>query len=188
MQCFDYGETAGRYKDDSMPQPYPDALSLSRKVLRILIPLNWLFGAAILVLLLWTLVAAAWVARALGAGGDPNVLAGMRLIMVVGIAATPIANVVFSRLLSIVETVRDGDPFVATNAVRLQAIAWAVLALEIGRFIVVGIANAVSTPARPIHIDLKFSVTPWLAVLLLFVLARVFEHGARMREELQATV
>ena len=28
----------------------------------------------------------------------------------------------------------------------------------------------------------------WLAVLLLFVLARVFDHGARMREELEGTV
>jgi hypothetical protein len=171
-----------------MIQPYPDALSLSHKALRFLIAANWVFGAAVLALLVWTFIAAAWVARALGAGTDPQVLVGMRLIMVVGIAATPIANLVFSRLLSIVETVRAGDPFVARNAARLQSIAWAVLALELGRLLVVGIANAVSSPTRPIHIDLNLSVTPWLAVLLLFVLSGVFEHGARMREELEATV
>jgi hypothetical protein len=33
-----------------------------------------------------------------------------------------------------------------------------------------------------------FSVTRWIAVLLLFVLARVFEQGARMREDLEGTV
>ena len=171
-----------------MTQPYHDALSVSRKTLRALITLNWLFGAAVLCLLIWTFVATAWVARALGADNNPSLMVGMRLIMVIGIAATPVAYVVYSRLLSIVETVRAGDPFVTRNAQRLQMIAWAVLVLELSRYVVVGIANAVSTPAQRIHIDLNFAITPWLAVLLLFVLARVFEHGARMREELDGTV
>jgi hypothetical protein len=149
---------------------------------------NWLFGGAILALLIWTFIAAAFVARALGADKDPNLLLAMRLIMLVAIGAVPIANVVFSRLLSIVETVRAGDPFVATNASRLHAIAWAVLALEVIRLVIVAIANAASSPAQRIHIDWNLSVTPWLAVLLLFVLARVFEQGARMRDELEATV
>lgn len=165
-----------------------DALSVSHRALRVLIPLNWMFGAAILGLLAWTLVAGAWVARALGTDGSPRVLLGMRLIMVIGVAAAPVTNVVLSRLLSIVETVRAGDPFSTRNAARLQAIAWAVLALELSRLVVVGIANAVSSAARPIHLDWKLSVTPWLSVLLLFVLARVFEHGARLREELEGTV
>ena len=40
-----------------MTQPYPDALSVSRKALRALVALNWLFGAGILCLFLWSLVA-----------------------------------------------------------------------------------------------------------------------------------
>ncbi len=171
-----------------MTQPYPDALSVSRKFLRILIPLNWLFGAAILAMLIGTFVAEDWVARALGADKYPRLLLGMRLIMVVAIAAAPIANAAFSRLLSIVETVRAGDPFVTENASRLQAIAWALLALELIRLVIVGIAKSVSSPAQPIDIDLNLSVTPWLAVLLLFVLARVFDHGARMRADLEGTI
>ena len=171
-----------------MAQSHHTALSVSRKALRALIALNWLFGAAVLCLLIGSFLAEAWFARALGADKDPHLLIGMRLIMVIGIAATPVAYVVFSRLLSIVETVSAGDPFITRNAQRLQTIAWAMLALELSRFLVVGIANAVSTPARPIDIKLNFSVTPWLAVLLLFVLARVFERGARMREELEGTV
>ena len=168
-----------------MTETYHDALSVSRRALRILISLNWLFGGA---LLICTFVAQAWFARALGADKDPRLLLGMRLIMAVAGGAAPVANVVFSRLLSIVETVGAGDPFVATNASRLQTIAWAVLALEVIRLVIAGIANSVSSPAQPIHIDWNLSVTPWLAVLLLFVLARVFEQGARMREELEATV
>jgi hypothetical protein len=39
-----------------------------------------------------------------------------------------------------------------------------------------------------LELDWSFSFAPWLAVLLLFVLARVFEHGAWMRSELEGTV
>ena len=34
----------------------------------------------------------------------------------------------------------------------------------------------------------NLSLMRWLLVLLLFVLARVFESGARMREDLEGTV
>jgi hypothetical protein len=55
--------------------------------------------------------------------------------------------------------------------------------------LVVGIVAArVSTTSQPLDIRLSFSVTRWLVVLLLFVLARVFDQGTRMREELEATV
>ena len=171
-----------------MLQPNARALSVSHKVLRVLIALNWLFGAAILGMLIWTFVASGFVARALKVDDSPHVLLGMRLIMVLGVVAAPITYAILSRLLWIVETVRAGDPFVTENASRLQTIAWSVLALEVGRLVVVGIANSVSTATRPIHIDWNLSITPWLAVLLLFVLARVFDHGARMREDLAGTV
>ena len=51
-----------------------------------------------------------------------------------------------------------------------------------------GIAKTVSTPAHPLHLDAGFSISGWLAVLLTFVLARVFAQGALMREDLEATV
>ncbi len=46
-----------------MIQPNAGALSVSHKVLRLLITLNWLFGTAILGLLIWTFLAAEWVAE-----------------------------------------------------------------------------------------------------------------------------
>jgi hypothetical protein len=55
--------------------------------------------------------------------------------------------------------------------------------------IVIGaIAKAVSTPAHPLNIDAGFSISGWLAVLLTFLLARVFAQGALMREDLEGTV
>jgi len=77
---------------------------------------------------------------------------------------------------------------VVANASRLQGIAWAMLALELMHFAVGTIAAIVSTAAAPLNISWGFSLTRWLAVLMLFVLARVFEQGARMREELEGTV
>jgi hypothetical protein len=171
-----------------MTEPNTDALSVSHKLLRFLIPVNRLFGGAICVFLVWTFIAADFVARALGTDTSPRALVGMRLIMVVGVVGTVVSNAVLTRLLSMVETVRVGDPFVTENGSRLQTIAWSVLGLELSRLVVVGIANSVSTVARPIHIDWDLSFTPWLAVLLLFVLARVFDYGARMREDLDGTV
>ena len=91
-------------------------------------------------------------------------------------------------LLAIVETVRIGDPFVAGNAARLRGIAWAVLGLELLHLGVGAVAAAVSTGAASLDVGWSFSVTRWLAVLLLFVLAVVFEQGTRMRADLEGTV
>lgn len=48
----------------------------------------------------------------------------MRAVAVLGLVTIPLNYVLLKRLLAIVETVRAGDPFVAANALRLQAIAW----------------------------------------------------------------
>jgi DUF2975 family protein len=100
----------------------------------------------------------------------------------------PLNYVVLTRLLAIVETVRAGDPFVAANADRLQTIAWSLLALQVLSIVIGTIGRAVSTPAHPVHLDAGFSVNGWLAVLLTFLLARVFAHGTVMRDDLEGTV
>jgi hypothetical protein len=87
-----------------------------------------------------------------------------------------------------VETVRAGDPFVAANAYRLRTIAWALLTLQLLGLIIAAIAKAVSTAAHPVDLDAGFSINGWLAVILTFVLARVFAEGTLMREDLEGTV
>jgi hypothetical protein len=95
---------------------------------------------------------------------------------------------VLKRLLAMVETVRAGDPFVAANASRLQTVAWTLLTLQLLGLVVAAIVRTISTPAHPIDIDAGFSVNGWLAVLLTFLLARVFAEGAVMRDDLEGTV
>jgi Protein of unknown function (DUF2975) len=174
-----------------MTKSYPDTLTLSRRVLRLLTKLNLLMGALILALLIASLIAESWVMRALGVRpvpGNSMLFVGMRLIMVIGICSVPLAHLVLTRLLAIVETVKVGNPFVMANAVRLKTIAWAILGLEMLHLTVGAIVQGVSTAAAPLNISSGLSLTRWLTVLLLFVLARVFEQGARMREDLEGTV
>jgi hypothetical protein len=166
------------------------ALPIAYVLLRILIVVNWLGGAAILALLV-VMPNEQWIMAAFKLSPSPEaerLVMGLRVIAVLGLAAIPINHVVLKRLLAIVETVRGGDPFVAANASRLQAVAWALLALQILSLVVGAVAKAVSTPAYPLHLDAGFSINGWLAVLLTFLLARVFAEGALMREDLEGTV
>lgn len=166
-------------------------LPLARATLRTLIILNWLFGAAILTLLIATIVAERWTFTALGIPPSSWIrptITGLRAIAVLGLVAIPLNHAVLTRLFAIVESVRRGDPFVATNAYRLQTIAWVLLALQLLSLVIGGIGEVISTPAHPLHLDAGFSVSGWLAVILTFVLARVFAAGALMREDLQGTV
>jgi hypothetical protein len=113
---------------------------------------------------------------------------GLRTIAVIGLAGIVLNYAVFKRLLAIVGTVRTGDPFVPVNALHLQEIAWALLALQLLGLVIGAIVKHISTPDHPIHIQAGFSVNGWLAVLMTFLLARVFAHGAFMREDLEGTV
>lgn len=170
-----------------MTRTSTQALAVARPVIRSLIVLNILYALVIAGLLSWSFFIEGWPARPLGidmTNAHPLVGQGLRAIVVIGLVGAGIVHTILRRLLAIVDTVRVGDPFILDNARRLNAIAWRVLALEGLRLIVAAIAAAVWEPGR---ID-AFSFAPWLAVLLLFVLAGVFAHGARLREDLEGTV
>ena len=159
--------------------------------LRVLIVLNWMFGAFVLAMLAISFQAETWTWRALKVGavaGHEGLAAGMRAIMVLGIVGVPFGYVVFSRLLRIVESVRAGEAFTRGNAGRLRTIAWALLVLQLLHVCVAAIASALSARGVPLHIGSRLQVGGWLAVLLLFVLAQVFLEGTRMREDLEGTV
>ena len=166
------------------------ALPFAHVVLRILIVLNWLYGAAIATLLV-AMPTRRWIMISLHLSPSPEadlVVMGLRAIAVIGLVGVPLNYLVLRRLLAIVETVRAGDPFVAANASRLQTIARALLALQLLSLVIGAIVKAVSPPEHPLHIQAGFSISGWLAVLLMFLLARVFAEGTRMREDLEGTV
>jgi hypothetical protein len=167
------------------------ALPAAYVLLRILIVLNWFFAFCIAALLVFTFINEPWTMKALGVTGMPDALSvmwAMRGIAVLGVAAAPLNFMILKRLLSIVETVRAGDPFVAANAYRLHAIAWLMVALQLISIVIATVGRAISTPEHPFDLDAGFSINSWLAIILTFVLARVFAEGTLMREDLEGTV
>ncbi|HEX5755578.1 MAG TPA: DUF2975 domain-containing protein [Arenimonas sp.] len=163
------------------------ALAVAHPVLRGLIALNGLYALVITGLLIWSFFIEGWPQRPLGfdmVNAHPLIGQGLRAIVVIGIAGAVIVHTVLMRLLAIVDSVRAGDPFIRENVQRLDTIAWSVLALEGLRLLVAAIAALVWESGR---ID-AFSFAPWLAVLLLFVLAGVFARGVRMQADLEGTI
>lgn len=174
-----------------MPDRSSAALPVAFAGLRALTWLNWLFGAAILALLLGTLVDERWMIDALGIAqsSDPrSMMIGMRGIALLGLGVAFCNYVILKLLIAIVDTVRIGDPFVTANSRRLGHIAWSLLALQLLSLAVAGIAKVISTAEHPLVLDAGFSPIGWMAVVLIFVLSRVFAEGTSMREELEGTV
>ena len=174
----------------SRPTSSSAALHIAHNALRILIVVNWVYGAAILALLL-VMPNERWIIAAFKLSPSPDterLIMGLRAVAALGLVTIPLNYAILKRLLAIVDTVRAGDPFVAANAHRLKGIAWALLGLQMLSITIGAIANAVSTPAHPLHLDAGFSINGWLAVLLTFVLAQVFAEGTLMREDLEGTV
>jgi len=173
-----------------MSPSYSAALPVAYISLRILIILNWIGGAAILALLL-VMPNEQWIMSAFDLSPSPEasrLVMGLRAIAVVGLITIPLNYIVLKRLLAMVATVRAGDPFVAANAYRLRAIAWTLLALQLLSLAIAAIARFISTDEHPVELDAGFSINGWLAVLLAFILARVFVEGTLMREDLEGTI
>jgi len=165
-------------------------LPIAYVVLRILIVVNWLGGAMILALLV-VLPNQLWIMKSFDMTPGPEldrVVLALRSIAALGLGVILLSWVMLKRLLAMVETVRAGDPFVPANASRLQTIARSLLGLQLIGIAIGAIAKWISTPEHPLKLDAGFSLNGWLAVLLTFVLARVFEEGTRMREDLDGMV
>jgi hypothetical protein len=171
-----------------MPRTRSAALPVAYVVLRVL---NWIYGAIVLAILVGMLTAEHWTMTALGVPPSAETrpfIMGMRAIAALGLVAVPLNLALLRRLMAMVATVRAGDPFVASNAYRLQAIAWILLGQQLLSLVIGLVGKAISTPAHPLHLDAGFSPSGWLAVILTFLLARVFAEGTLMREDLDGTV
>src|SRR4029450_11619524 len=131
-------------------------LPIAYVTLRILIVVNWLYGAAILGLVVFTFVNEPWFMKAIDVppGADaPPIMTGLRRIALLGVAAVPLCHGILTRLLRMVETVGRGDPFVAANAYRLHAIAWTLVALNVLSMVIGAIGETIASKQFPLHLD-----------------------------------
>lgn len=122
-------------------------------------------------------------------GLDPmTLLPHLLSIFALGILVLGLIWTIMRKLLAIIASVEEGNPFVRANAVRLKAIGWLMVALQI-----IGVPLAIAAgEAADMFGDsdtgLDMSLNGILAILLVFILAGIFERGAEMREELEGTV
>ena len=171
-----------------MPRLPSRALFLARPAILLATLLNLLFGAALIAFFVASFLIPGWPSKPLGY--DPATMhaylpLGLRAVELLGLVVVGLVHLILRRLLKIVDSVRDGDPCVLVNAQRLQTIAWCLLGIELLRLAVFAIGEAVDIHKAG---SAGFSLVPWLAILLLFVLSGVFMHGARMRDDLEGTV
>ena len=119
---------------------------------------------------------------------------GALVLLLASIAGLMALAVYFLVLLRrIVLSVGEGDPFIPANGDRLARMGWVALG---GQFASLPIAGMAMWIAEIVKDKDKFSVGEdygldfggLLLVLILFILARVFRHGTKMREELEGTV
>jgi Protein of unknown function (DUF2975) len=163
----------------------------SRLVVRIAIVLNRFFLAAVVVgLLLSWIFPAQFVALLLQPSPGTDVgsaLTGVRLLMLLGLAMAVVTDRLLAALAQIIASAGAGDPFISANARRLQTIGWALLALQL-----LDIPGALLEKFFPslgsAAPDVTFSPGGWIAVLMVFVLSRVFAAGSAMRDDLEGTV
>ena len=163
------------------------ALTIARPTIQTLTVLNLLYAASISCLLAYSFLMPQWPRELFGdtmLGRYPNVGVGMRVIIVLGILGAGVMHALLRKLYAIVDTVRAGDPFSFENARRLELVGWGVMALECLRMAAVAVLAATIVNRG----FAEYSFAPWLAALLIFVLAGVFAQGARMRADLEGTV
>ena len=174
-----------------MSRPTFLALPIAYVTLRILIVLNWIYGAAVFGLVVFANANRPFFLRAIDVpqNVDPRpIMIGLTAIATLGLIAVPLNHSILTRLTHMVRTVQKGDPFVRTNAYRLNAIAWCLFGLQVLSLIIGLIGKSIASKQVPLHLDAGFSISGWLAVLLTFILARVFAEGTLMREDLEGTV
>lgn len=173
-----------------MSDGYTRLLGLSRAIVAILRILNLAMGVLLVGMLVASFVFEP-VFREFFSKVPPRIDPGflmptLRLWMLLAMPMIAAVHIMLSRLLAMIESVRAGDPFVPENAVRMKTIAWCLLATQ-ALGLVYGMMAALMNAAGS-RIDWEFSMNGWLAVLLLFVLARVFEEGTRIRGDLEAMI
>lgn len=130
-----------------------------------------------------------------GASGPAptETIGAVLLVLILGSAAMALGFLALRLLLRVIDTVAEGDPFVPVNGQRLTRMAWLMLGVQIVQVPLFAIATWLGDLVEnngngdfTVSVDVDF--TALVLVLMLLVLARVFRHGAQMREELEGTV
>ncbi|MBC2670226.1 DUF2975 domain-containing protein [Novosphingobium piscinae] len=110
------------------------------------------------------------------------------LILLLAALCTALGFLFFRHMYRIVGTVADGDPFIPANASRLSAMGWIVVAVNVAGIPLVSTLRWLESVSEHMHTEAGNDVDGLLLALVLFILARVFREGTRLRDEVEGTV
>lgn len=120
----------------------------------------------------------------IGSGKQDNIPGAALLVVALTITAFALLYDFAARLAGIIATVRHGDPFTLANAARLTRMAWLAMIVQM-----INVSQTLMSTYLPSNgMSTPLSLTGLVVGLVLFILARVFRHGAAMREDLEGTV
>ncbi len=109
--------------------------------------------------------------------------------ILVGFAVVAGLSLLFLRkLIAIIDSVGEGSPFVPENGARLRFMGWVVLAMQVMQVSTLLLHPWLQRALAHHPFFVPFSLAPLVTALLLFILARVFEHGTRLAEDAEGTV
>lgn len=115
-------------------------------------------------------------------------LPSLYAVFALGMMLLGIVWTVLRKLLAILNSVEVGDPFVFANAIRLRAIGWLMVVAQILGIPLGFAAHNLASQFGKHDVGQDLSLNGILAILLVFILADIFNRGAAMREELEGTV
>ncbi|KTE17112.1 DUF2975 domain-containing protein [Sphingopyxis sp. H115] len=165
-------------------------LQWSRRLLAGLNILNWVAGLLILATFAFVAFAAPDMLAAALDGKMKHPEAAVTWLQWVLVITAPVillAHVILTRLIAMIDDARAGNPFASANAARLRHVAWALLGIQL-LDLAFGFVSIAASERTGEYFGWSFGLTGWLATLMLFILARIFERGAAMREELEQTI
>lgn len=169
-----------------------DIIFFTRTAIRAVMALCWLGILAALCALPVVYFDRSWLLRAAGVSAaqaqDASLFAHFGLGLVAIVVLLVIGLVFLRHLARFVRAVHSGHPFARGHALRLRRMAWLMLGME-ALSIAIGLHASWMGPGFAwMEVGGGMSITGLIAVLMLFVMARVFAVGAAMREDLDGLV
>ena len=126
--------------------------------------------------------------RLLKKSPEPDTLTSNTVLLLTIAIAAALTFVMLAHLIKVVKTVGDGNAFTTENAIRLRKIAYLSLGILASEFVLAWIGYFYHESTRDGLRWFDWDPSSIITILVLFVMARVFEEGVRLNDEAQFTV